>query len=245
MEASIVRRVWEVDWRPAVDDGAPWAAYPWLLRTAVEIGATEVFVAVASYEVLDRLVSTIGSDQVRKLRRTQRSYRASGVTVRAVSRRGSWWAHGPVLVAWAKDDVLAQVEGMHPPAIAAVAAGPDDIAAWRKVHNPPRIGEVRPDSDAGSETLVVAELDPRVSKAIDGAAISVNRNHWILATDERELIAGALIALRSARVAVDLGAFRAHLMAAGWSGSLIIDVLRLAKRIEAGATPRHRKFPLD
>ena len=91
----------------------------------------------------------------------------------------------------------------------------------------------------------LADLDPRASKAIDGASIGVNRSHWILATDERELIAGALIALRSARVAIDLDALRAHLMAAGWTGSLVVDVLRLAKRIEAGATPRHRKFTLE
>ena len=105
---------------------------------------------------------------------------------------------------------------------------PDDITAGGAEHS----------------TLVTAQLDPRVARTIAGASIYVNRSHWVLDTSERELMAGALIALRSARVAVDLDALGAQLTAVGWNGTLIVDVLRLAKRIEAGATPRHRKFPL-
>lgn len=57
-------------------------------------------------------------------------------------------------------------------------------------------------------------------------------------------MAGALVALRSAGIPVDQEALRAYLMAAGWQGRLVSQVLELVDRIDRGQTPRHSHFQL-
>jgi hypothetical protein len=241
-----IPRVWEVDWAiPAEEGGTAWQAYGWLLDTAGNLGASEVSIVAATYESLGRLDWAIGSAEAGYLRAQPHRYRVDGITVHGVSRRGSWHVRGPVLVAWADDAILTVVEGKRPAAIAAVAQWPDDIAAWRSVHHPPRIGQVRGDQEAEFDTATVADLDPRVARAISGAAAFVNENHSVLSTHEREAMAGAFVALRGAGIAVDTDAVRAHLMAAGWNGGLVERVLQLAERVARGETPRHRPFPLD
>jgi hypothetical protein len=244
-EKRDIPRVWEVDWAlPAAEGGTRWAAYDWLLDTAQELGASEVSIVGANYEVLGRLDSAIGSAEASYLRTTGHNYRVDGITVSGVSRRGGWWVRGPVLVAWANDAVLAEVEGQRPAAVAAVATWPEDVAGWRSVYAPERIGQVRTEQEAEFDT-VIGDLDPRVARAIDSAAAWVNENHSVLSTHEREAMAGMFVALRSARIPVDLDAVRARLMAAGWNGGLIERVLQLGERVERGETPRHRPFRLD
>ena len=148
-------------------------------------------------------------------------------------------------MAYATDDVLAEVEKQRPPAIAAVASWPDDIVIWRSQHNPRRIGQVRADQEAEYDTASVPELHPRAIDALNSAIRPVNPAHAVLSVHEREWIAGALLALRDAGIPVDRDAFQAYLMHAGWGGKLIAGALDLAERVEAGRTPRHRSFPLS
>jgi folylpolyglutamate synthase/dihydropteroate synthase len=139
---------------------------------------------------------------------------------------------------------MAEIEGKRPAAIAAVAQWPDDVATWRSVYGPTRVGQVRPEQEAEFDTATVDELDPQVAEAIRGAAAIINENHAVLSTHEREAMAGALVALRSAEVPVDREALRAYLMSAGWQGRLVTQVLELADRIDRGQTPRHSHFQL-
>jgi hypothetical protein len=148
-------------------------------------------------------------------------------------------------LAWASDDALAEIEGQRPPAIATVAQWPDDVATWRSTYGPERIGQVRAEQEAEFDTVTVAELDPRAARAVRGAAALVNENHSVLGTHEREVLAGALVSLREANIPLDPEALRAYLMAAGWNGRLVGQVLRIAERVERGDTPRHSAFTLD
>jgi hypothetical protein len=199
---------------------------------AEDLGASEVSI-VAGW--------AIGSAEAGAMRVGPHRYRVGGITVHGVSRRGSWHVRGPVLVAWANDQILTEIEGQRPPAIAAVAPWPDDIATWRSVYAPERIGQVRADQEAQFDTATIAALDPRVERAIRGGAAFVNEHHAVLSTHEREAMAGALVALRSANVPVDPHALRAYLMAAGLNGGLVDQVLHLAERVARGETPRHRR----
>jgi hypothetical protein len=140
---------------------------------------------------------------------------------------------------------MAEIEGKRPAAIAAVVQWPDDVATWRSVYGPTRIGQVRSEQEAEFDTATVSELDPQVAEAIRGAAAVVNENHAVLSTHERETMAGALVALRRAGIPVNREALRAYLMAAGWQGRLVNQTLELADRVDRGETPRHSNFPLN
>jgi hypothetical protein len=241
-----IPRVWEVDWAiPPSEGGTPWAAYRWLLETAAAIGSAEASILGSTYDNLGNLDFALGAHEAADLRSTAHGYRVGGITVRGITRRGSFYIRGPVLVAWATDEVLALVEGQRPPAIAAVASWPDDIVSWRSVYAPERIGQVRAEQEAEYNTVTAQPLDPRARQAIDRAGALVNESHSVLATYEREAVAGAFVALRAANVPVDRDAVRAHLMTAGWNGKLIERVITLAERVARGETPRHRPMTLD
>jgi hypothetical protein len=240
-----IPRVWEVDWAvPPAEGGTPWAAYPWLLDMAEALGASEVSIIAGTYQSLGDLDLAIGSAEASGLRVLPHEYRVGGITVHGLTRRGSWYVRGPVLVAWADDQILSEIEAQRPTAIAAVAGWPDDIATWRSLYRPQRVGQVRRDQEAEFDTASDPVLDPRAVDAIRSAAALVNENHSVLSTHEREWVAGALIALRAAKIPVAEDALRAQLMAAGWNGKLIAQVLELADRVERGKTPRHKPFPL-
>ncbi len=241
-----IPRVWEIDWAiPAAEGGTCWEAYDWLLDTAEDLGQSEVTIVGATYDALGRLGFAIGSSEAQHLRVLPHRYRVNGIVVNGVTTRGSWYVRGPVLVAWADDQVLTEIEGHRPCAIAAVAAWPDYVATWRSVYRPGRIGQVRSEQEAEYDTASVEEIDPRVADALGGAAAMVNESHAVLTTHERESMAGALIALRAAEMPVEPDAVRAHLMAAGWQGRLVDQVLTLAERIDRGETPKHSHFQLD
>lgn len=241
-----IPRAWEVDWAiPAAEGGTRWESYEWLLDMADELGVSEVSIVAATYDALGRLDLAIGSTEANRLRVQPHHYRVNGITVHGISRRGFWHIRGPVLVAWANDQDLAEIEGKRPAAIAAVAQWPDDIATWRSVRQPERIGQVRADQEAEFDTAVVAELDPQVARAVRGASAVVNENHSVLSTHERESMAGALVALRGADISVNKEALRAYLMSADWNGKLIDQVLQLAERVDNGETPRHAPFQLN
>lgn len=242
--AADIPRVWEVDWAvPPAEGGTPWEAYDWALEMAEELDV-DLSILASTYDALGRLDWAIGSSEAGRLRVQPHGYRAAGVNVHGVSRRGSWWVRGVVLAAWASDPVLAEIESQRPAAIVAVAQWPDDIAAWRQIHSPARIGQARPDTEAPYDAQAVAELDPRAAQAINAAGGWVNQAHSTLSTHEREAVAGALVALRRADVPVDGEALRAHLMAQGWNGKLIERVVQLAERVANGQTPKHRPFRL-
>ncbi len=245
-EKRDIPRVWEVDWAlPPSEEGTAWEAYDWALNTADELNVRDVTIVGSTYEVLGDLDRAIGSAEASWLRVQPHGYRADGIHVRGVSRRGYWLAKGVVLVAWASDEVLAEVEGQRPAAIAAVATWPDYVATWRSVYDPERIGQVRDEQEAEYDTAHVVELDPRAERAIRSAAGFVNKNHSTLSKDEREMVAGAFVALRAARVPVDREGLRALLMAAGWNGKLVARTIELAERINRGETPHHHPFTLE
>lgn len=240
-----IPRIWEVDWAiPPAEGGTPWEAYDWLLEQADQLGTTEVNIVASTYDSLGHLNWAIGASAAQRLRVQPHEYKVGGITVRGVSRRGFWHVRGPVLVAWPDDQVMAEIEGKRPAALAAVAQWPDDVATWRSVYRPTRVGQVRPEQEAEFDTVMVDELDPQVAEAIRGAAAIVNENHAVLSTHEREAMAGALVALRSAGIPVDGDALRAYLMSAGWQGGLINQVLELVDRVDRGQTPRHSHFQL-
>ncbi len=160
-----IPRVWEVDWAiPPAEGGTPWEAYDWLLETADQLGATEVSIVASTYDSLGHLNWAIGASAAQWLRVQPHEYRVGGITVRGVSRRGFWHVRGPVLVAWPDNQVMAEIEGKRPAAIAAVAQWPDDIATWRSVYGPTRIGQVRPEQEAEFDTATIGELDPQVGR---------------------------------------------------------------------------------
>lgn len=247
MASRDIPRVWEVDWAiPPDEGGTRWASYDWLLAMAVELGQTDVTILGATYENLGNLDLAIGRAEARSMRVQPHRYRAHPITVHGVSQVGAWGAlRGPVLVAWARDEVLAELEERRPPAIAAVATWLDSIPVWRSVFRPQRIGQERPEQEAEFATIVVAELNPVALKTLDAAIRFVNKHHAGLDTDEREQVVGALLALYAANVPVDAGALRAHLMDDGWNGELAEEVITLAERPAEGRRPRHRPFPLQ
>jgi hypothetical protein len=238
-----IPRVWEVNWAiPSREGGRPWESYDWLLKTAAELGADEVSIVAATYGNLGHLSAAVSKDAAARLRVKPHAYRHRGITVHGISQRGDWYARGPVLMVLPDDEIMAEVEGQRPPAIAAVASWPNHIATWRSVYNPPRIGQVRAEQEAKFDTVIVPSLDPRAADVIDSVAVLVNEWHAVLDIDEREDIAGALIALSDANVSVE--GLRAHLMRAGWQGELIENALELARRVARGERPRHHHYPL-
>ncbi len=239
---AAIPRVWEVDWAvPEDEGGTPWEAYPWAFETAERLGVAEITIVAATYQNLGALDLAIGDDEAQLLRRPPHTYEAGGVTVSGVASRGIWRARGVVIVAWANDATLGVIEGQRPAAIAAVAQWPDRIPAWLSAHGPERIGQVRTDQEAEWAQSTVPPLSARAAEALDSAGW-VNQAHQTLSADEREVVAGALLALRSEGAYVDLEALRAHLMAQDWNGGLINDVVGLAERVARGKTPRHRRF---
>jgi hypothetical protein len=240
-----IPRIWEVDWAlPPEEGGTPWEAYDWAFETADLCGVKEITIVGATYDTLGELDRAIDDPRVASLRVLPHSYKVGPITVTGVSRRGSWYARGVVLVAWATDQVLAEIERQRPAAIAAVATWPDYVAGWRSIHKPERIGQIRPAEEAQFDTAAISGLDPQAAKAIDSAGAWVNQFHAVLDTDERAAVAGALIALRSAGVPVDPNELRVHLMTREWGGRLIDQTVELAERIASGQTPRHRPFRL-
>jgi hypothetical protein len=174
--ARTVPRVWEVDWAiPSEDGGTPWAAYEWAFYTADLLGVKEISIVGATYDTLGELDRAIDDPDATGLRVLPHSYKAGAITVRGVSRRGSWYARDVVLVAWANDQALAEIESQRPAAIAAVATWPDYIAGWRSVHQPQRIGQVRPEQEAQFDTTTIAGLHPQAAKAIDSAGAWAER----------------------------------------------------------------------
>lgn len=126
------------------------------------LGESDVSIVGATYNTLGRIEGAIGAKEANSLRVLPHQYVIDGITVHGVSRRGGWYTGGPALVAWATDQVLTEVERQHPPAIAAVADWPDDIAGWRSVYRASRIGQERHEQEAKFNTKVIADLDPQI-----------------------------------------------------------------------------------
>lgn len=244
-DTRTIPRVWEVDWALAPEeDGTPWEAYDWAFDTAKACGVKDITIVGATYDTLGQLDWAIADPRAAGLRVLPHRYTAGQIAVTGVSRHGGWYARGVVIAAWANDRVLADIEGQRPAAIAAVATWPDSITGWRSVHKPDRIGQVRVEQEAQFDTATITGLDPRAIRAINSAGAWVNDSHAALDTDERRALAGALIALRSAGIAVDPDELRAHLMLKQWAGRLIDQTIELARRIADGHTPQHRPFHL-
>jgi hypothetical protein len=240
-----IPRVWEVDWAvPAEEGGTLWEAYDWLLSTAEELGETEVSIVAATYDTLGRIDRAVGSAEAGYLRVLPHSYVVDGITVHGVSRRGGWYTTGPVLVAWGNDQVLAEVEGHRPSAIAAVAEWPDRITGWSSAYKVQRIGQVRADQEAEFSTAAAPQLAPAIERAVSSGAAYVNEHHSVLSSDEREAMAGRFVALRKAGLDVNFDALRTYLMTAGWNGKLVGRTVRLAEEVSLGKTPRHRTYVL-
>jgi hypothetical protein len=236
-----IPRVWEVDWAIPDEGGTSWESYDWAFETAQDLGVSEITIIGATYPNLGNLNLAIGAAEADLLHRSPHEYEVGGVTVRGVTSRGNWHVRGVVIVAWANDDVLGQIEGQRPAALAAVVSWPEYIPAWLATHRPKRIGQVRAEDEA-EFAGGGAQLDPRAATALDKAAAWVNDAHRTLDSGEREVIAGALVALREARVPVEDAALCAHLMARSWNGGLINATATLARRVGKGETPRHRTF---
>ena len=185
-----IPRAWEVDWAlPADEGGTRWESYGWLLDAAEALDSSDVTILGSTYDSLGNLNRAIGSSEAQSLRVQPHRYRVGGITVHGVSQRGFWMIRGPVLVAWAREDVLTEVEGKGAQAIAAVAVWPDDIATWRSVYAPYRIGQIRPDQEAEYDTAAAPDIDPRVADILSSATAIVNENHAVLSTHERESVA--------------------------------------------------------
>jgi hypothetical protein len=241
-----IPRVWEVDWAvPAAEGGTAWAAYDWAFDTAEQLGVNEITIVGATYDNLGNLGLAIGPVEADSLRRLSHEYQVDGIRVRGVPMRGGGFVRGVVLVAWANDEILARLEGQRPRAIAAVASWPDYIPAWLATFRPERIGQVRPDAESEFAAPTVVRLDVRAAESLDRAAASVNEHHAGLHGSEREVVAGALVALRDAGVPVDTDALRAHLMQRGWDGGMVADTVKLAERVASGTTPRHKVMRLN
>lgn len=218
-----------------------WSAYRWALEKAQEL-ETGVSIVAGTYGNFRKLDDAIGSSEAQRLALGDHAYTVQGVHVRAVPARSTFFVSGVVLVAWATDARMAQVEGQHPAAVAAVASLPDDIAGWRSVHPAERIGEVRPEQESEFDSAPAEPLDPRAAAALSSSGAMINQNHAAMDTDEREGVAGALLAIRAAGLSLDPAAIRAHLMSEHWSGPIIEQALELASRIESGKRPRHRPY---
>jgi hypothetical protein len=243
-----IPRVWEVNWAiPKEEGGTPWEAYTWAFEMAEQLDVGEITIVGATYENFRNLDLAIGFAEADLLQRAPHEYEAGGLLVRGVTSRGNWRVRGVVIVAWANDDVLGKVEGQRPSAVAAIAQWADQITAWRSVYRPERIGQVREEQEAeyaehaGAE---VSTLDARATSALNSASAWVNDAHHRLDGEEREALAGALLALHQAGVGVEAVQLRANLMARGWNGDLIEDAVTLAVRVAKGETPHHRHFQL-
>lgn len=141
-------RVWEIDWAiPRSAGGTPWESYRWLLKFAAKNGFKEVSIVAANFGRIAELDHTLGRRVAAELHRAPHATTVKGITVRAVSMRSRWIAQGPTLLAWGKDETLAELERMHPPAIAAVVSWENRIPGWLTQHGPTRIGQVREEEE--------------------------------------------------------------------------------------------------
>jgi len=98
-----IPHIWEVDWAlPPEEGGTPWQAYDWAFQTAEQWDVTQITIVGATYDTLGELDRTIDDPRAAGLRVLPHSYRVGPITVTGVSRRGSWYARGVVIIAWAK-----------------------------------------------------------------------------------------------------------------------------------------------
>lgn len=229
-----------MDWAiPASEGGSPWEAYDWALDRASELDDPQLTIVGAAYESLGRLDLAVGREEANRLRVQPHAYSTSGIRVQGVTTRGYWSCKGVVLVAWANDEVMAEVESQRPAAIAAVATWPDSIPAWLSVYTPERIGQHRPEQEAEFEVPLSQGLDEDQLETL-GPLRAINENHSALATDERYLVARTLLELRRRDRLPDQEPLEEHLMSLGWNGTLIKRTLKLAEDVRAGKNPRTR-----
>jgi hypothetical protein len=149
---------------------------------------------------------------------------------------GSVYTDGPVLMAWADmDDIgkLVQYGSRHIRALCVITWGEDRIRPWVTVMQPTILG----DGSAWEDNLTPG-LEPVVMEALKSMTLTINHNNTISAGFEKDIVVGALLALRAARIPMDGEAMQGWALANGWSGKNPQRLAKYVDDINAGKRPK-------
>lgn len=156
-----------------------------------------------------------------------------------VARGGAYLREtGPVLMAWADPDEIAEFTGSNGHSIRAlcvVSWNQDKLRPWVSAAHPELLG------DASAWMTLSPALDPVVEAAMQSVTRTINHNNTIAAGYEKDDVVSTLLALHDASYALDAAGMAGWAVANGWRGGNPAHLEEYIKRINNGSRPRTRR----
>lgn len=152
-------------------------------------------------------------------------------------RGGGFVSPGPVLMAWADMNDVAQVVQYGSRHIRALC-----VITWAEKGIRPWVGAVKPTilGDGSVWEDLNFDIHPVVVEALEGLTLSINHNNTIRAGYEKDQVVSAVLALHGAGIPMDAGNMQGWALAHGWSGGNPEQLAKYVRDIQAGKPPRSR-----
>ncbi len=162
--------------------------------------------------------------------------------VEHVTGRGGGYmrGRGPVLMAWPHMDDFGKLAHHGSDNIRALC-----VITWNEEWIRPWVSAVSPQvlGDGAAWDNLGPSLNPVVIEAMKALTLVINHNNTISAGFEKDMVVGALLALRDAGIRLDGAAMQGWALAHGWSGQNPERLAKYVEDINAGKRPRCRSVP--
>ena len=199
----------------------------WLAREAGLLDLVGA-VTVPSFDAIRNLGRSIGFDAA-EFAKKNRYFTLDGVQIEVFSGRTQPGVFaGPLLVPWANDAMVASAEECGPATICAIPWAEDDLAEWKRAHDPI---DVRTGEPLGEAPV---ELTPLVAQALRSLTTVVNHSTGIHHPSDARHARELLKALSIAGEPLDSTGIRIWALANGWQPRHADDLAELAGKIAAG-----------
>jgi hypothetical protein len=199
----------------------------WLAREARRLDLAGA-VIVPSVDAIRNLGRAIGFDAAEYAKKN-RYFTLDGVRLEVFSGRTQPGVFaGPLLVPWANDAMVASTEECRPPAICAIPWAEDDLAEWKRAHDPI---DVRTGEPLGEAPV---ELTPLVTQALRSLTTIVNQSTGIHHPSDAQHARQLLKALYIVGEPLDESEIRTWAIAHGWEPRHADNLGELAAKIAAG-----------
>lgn len=199
----------------------------WLAREARRLDLAGA-VLVPSVDAIRNLGRAIGSDAAEYATKN-RYFTLDGAHIEVFSDRTQPGIFaGPLLVPWANDAMVGSAEERRPPAICAIPWAADDLAEWKRAHDPI---DVRSGEPLGEPHV---QLTPLVAQALRSLTTIVNPSTGIHHPSDARHARQLLKALYIVGEPLEASAIRTWAIAHGWEPRHADDLGELAGKIAAG-----------
>lgn len=155
------------------------------------------------------------------------------------ARGGAFLKHrGPVLMAWADPNDIAQFTGRNGISITALC-----VVTWNEAKLRPWVSVAQPEllGDTTAWQTTAPPLDPVVEEGMKSLTMTINHNNTIAAGYEKDDVVSTLLALHDAGYPLDGPALAAWAVAHGWTGRNPTHLEKYVAAINAGSRPRIRR----